>query len=174
MRAVLRQPPSAVSRACVWPTIKSFLPPRLSSSRRRRPRLTTVAAALKGYAGIIVSAMVPGAGGYELKRDDATSAAEQLARLMPKGRVVTAFASISSPLIREPARGETPTVFTCADDKAARSTVIALANEIGFEGMDAGHLDASRNIENLALLVGQLAYGSGFGNRVSLRAFVAP
>jgi predicted dinucleotide-binding enzyme len=64
-------------------------------------------------------------------------------------------------------------VFTCADDKAARSNVIALAKEIGFEGVDAGHLDASRNIENLGLLVGQLACGSGFGDRVSLRAYVA-
>jgi hypothetical protein len=89
-------------------------------------------------------------------------------------RVVTAFTSISSALIRDPASGEKPTVFTCADDKAARSTVIALAKEIGFEGVDAGHLDASRNIENLGLLVGQLAYGSGFGNRVTLRAYVAP
>lgn len=61
-----------------------------------------------------------------------------------------------------------------ADETAARSTVIALATEIGFEGMDAGHLDASRNIENLGLLVFQLAYGSGFGDRVSLRAYVAP
>jgi hypothetical protein len=50
-------------------------------------------------------------------------------------------------LIRDPASGEKPTVFTCADD--------------------------SRNIENLGLLVGQLAYGSGFGNRVTLRAYVA-
>jgi predicted dinucleotide-binding enzyme len=135
--------------------------------------LDDVAAALKGYAGIIVSAMVPGAGGYELKRDDGTSAAEQLAHLVPKGRVVTAFTSISSALIREPASGEKPTVFTCADDKAARSTVIALAKEIGFEGVDARHLDASHNIENLGLLVGQLAYGSGFGDRVTLRAYVA-
>jgi 8-hydroxy-5-deazaflavin:NADPH oxidoreductase len=87
--------------------------------------LDDVAAALKGYEGIIVSAMVPGAGGYELKRDDGTSAAEQLARLVPKGRVVTAFTSISSALIREPASGEKPTVFTCADDEAARSIVIA-------------------------------------------------
>jgi predicted dinucleotide-binding enzyme len=87
--------------------------------------LDDVAAALKGYAGIIVSAMVPGAGGYELKRDDGTSAAEQLARLVPTGRVVTAFTSISSALIRDPASGEKPTVFTCADDNAARSIVIA-------------------------------------------------
>jgi predicted dinucleotide-binding enzyme len=77
-------------------------------------------------------------------------------------------------LIRDPASGEKPTVFTGADDEDARATVIALAEEIGFEGVDAGHLDASRNIENLGLLVGQLAYGSGLENRVSLRAFVAP
>jgi 8-hydroxy-5-deazaflavin:NADPH oxidoreductase len=115
----------------------------------------------------------PGAGRYELKRDDGTSAAEQLARLVPKGCIATAFMSISSALIRNPARGEKPAVFTFADDKAARSTVIALAKEVGFEGVDAGHLDASRNVENLGLLVGQLAYGSGFGDRVSLRPYVA-
>ena len=108
-----------------------------------------------------------------LKVDDGTSAAEQLARLVPKGRVVTAFTSISAALIRDPASGEKPTVFTSADDEAARSTVIALAKDIGLEDVDAGHLDASRNIENLGLLVGQLAYGSGFGNRVTLRAYVA-
>ena len=95
--------------------------------------------------------MVPGAGGYELKRDDGTSAAEQLARLVPKGRVVTAFTSISSALIRDPASGEKPTVFTCADNQDARSTMIALAKEIGFKGVDAGYLDASPNIENLGL-----------------------
>jgi predicted dinucleotide-binding enzyme len=65
------------------------------------------------------------------------------------------------------------TVFTYADDEAARSIVIALAKEIGFEGVDAGHLDASRNIENLGLLVGQLSYGSGFGNLDTLRAYAA-
>jgi predicted dinucleotide-binding enzyme len=69
-----------------------------------------VAAVLKGCAGIIVSAMVSGAGGYELKRDDGTSAAEQLAHLVPKGRVVTAFTSISSALIRDPASGEKPKI----------------------------------------------------------------
>jgi hypothetical protein len=119
MRAALRQPPSAVSWACGWPTIRSFFAADVVF-------VATPPAAL-GYAGIILSAMVPGAGGYDLKRDDGTSAAEQLARLVPTGRVVTGFASISSPLIRDPASGEKPTVFTCADDEAARSTVIALA-----------------------------------------------
>ena len=42
--------------------------------------LDDVAAALKGCAGIIVSVMVPGAGGHELKRDDGTSAGMDNAR----------------------------------------------------------------------------------------------
>jgi 8-hydroxy-5-deazaflavin:NADPH oxidoreductase len=135
--------------------------------------LEEVAASLKGYKGIIVSAMMPGAGGYELKHDDGTSAAEQLARLAPKSRAVTAFTSISSALIRNPTSGEKPTVFTCADDNEARAVVVGLTEEIGFEGVDAGRLDASRNVENLGLLLMQLAYGAGYGNRVSLRAYVA-
>jgi len=52
------------------------------------------------------------------------------------------------------------------------STVIALAKEIVFEAVDAGQLDALRNNGNLGLLVGHLAYGSGFANRVTLRAYV--
>jgi predicted dinucleotide-binding enzyme len=43
-------------------------------------------------------------------------------------------------LIRDPASAEKPIVFTGADDKDARASVIALAAEIGFEGVDAGIL----------------------------------
>jgi hypothetical protein len=34
--------------------------------------------------------------------------------------------------------------------------VIALSKDIGFEDVDAGYLDASRNIENLGLREGQV------------------
>src|SRR5260370_35812794 len=44
--------------------------------------LDDVAAALKGYAGVIGSAMVAGAGGYELRRADGPNAAEPRARLV--------------------------------------------------------------------------------------------
>jgi hypothetical protein len=84
---------------------------------------------------------------------------------VPTLRVVTAFTSISSALIRDPTSGEKPTVFLCTDDDNARTTVIALAKEIGFDGVDAGRSDASRNVENLGLLVGHLAYVAGYGNR---------
>jgi hypothetical protein len=54
-------------------------------------------------------------------------------------------------LIRDPASGEKPTVFTCAGDEAARSTVIALAKEIGFEGVDGGSRPAARHSVRAAL-----------------------
>jgi predicted dinucleotide-binding enzyme len=44
-------------------------------------------------------------------------------------------------VIRDPASGEKPTMITCADDDAARSIVIALAEEISFEGVDVDYLD---------------------------------
>jgi hypothetical protein len=67
-------------------------------------------------------------------------------------------------------------------DKAAEAFRKGLDHEVTPSRPRPGHrlrgrgcrpLDASRNIENLGLLVGQLAYGSGFGNRVTLRAHVA-
>jgi len=74
-------------------------------------------------------------------------------------------------------------VFDCVSTVGRVDQVSALALElvsrhpdvlvVPFEGVDAGHLDASRNIENLDLLLGQLAYGSGFGNRVTPRSYVA-
>ena len=66
-----------------------------------------------------------------------------------------------------PQAAEKTTVFTCADDKAARSTVIALAKEIVFEGVDAGQLDASRNIENLGLIAGHMDQASQTALRCS-------
>ena len=41
------------------------------------------------------------------------------------------------------------------------------------DALVAGHLGASRNIENLGLLVAQLAYGSGFRKPRYVRAYLA-
>ena len=92
--------------------------------------LSEVAADLKDYTGVVVSIIVPGAGGMTLAQQGA-SAAEQLAELLPKASVVAAFTSISSVLIRTPSSSDKPTVFTCADDENARQTVIGLAEDIG-------------------------------------------
>ena len=87
---------------------------------------------------------VPGAGAYELKRDDGNSAAEQLARLVPKACVVTAFTSMSSALIHDPASGAIP---LAGDDAPAKSVVARFVSELGFDSLDVGGLFQGRKLE---------------------------
>ena len=65
-------------------------------------------------------------------------------------------------------------VFVARPPAALDDVAAALKGYAGIivSAMVPGHLDASRNIEILGLLMGQLAYRSGFGDRVSLRAHV--
>jgi predicted dinucleotide-binding enzyme len=130
--------------------------------------LDDVAAALKGYAGIIVFG--DGSRRRQLRAEARRRYKRGRATCAPRPERARRHCVHVHFLGIDPRSGERrkPTVFHCADDEAARSTVIALAKEIGLEGVDIGHLDSSPNIENLGLLVGQLAYGSGFGNRVTL------
>jgi predicted dinucleotide-binding enzyme len=98
--------------------------------------LDDAAAALKGFAGIIVSAMVPGAGGYELKRDDGTSAAEQLARLVPTGRVVTAF--LPPPCPKSNSTEPSPWGTFAPDRLTGRAHQARQNSSRGFDGENFG------------------------------------
>jgi len=49
------------------------------------------------------------------------------------------------------------------DDADAKAVAIALANDVGFEGADAGPLAAARDLEHLAVLWIRLAYPLGNG-----------
>lgn len=46
---------------------------------------------------------------------------------------------------------------------------VNLAREIGFEPVDVGALSASKFLESLAGLWGQLAYGQGMGRNIAWR-----
>jgi hypothetical protein len=66
--------------------------------------LDDVAATLKDYAGIIVSAMVPGAGGCELKRDDGTGQGAQSGLIQTAiyvGKIVARGGALDERWIRE-------------------------------------------------------------------------
>ena len=49
------------------------------------------------------------------------------------------------------------------DDGDAKATVLTLAREIDFEGVDAGPLSAARDLEHLAMLWIRMAYTLGRG-----------
>lgn len=101
-----------------------------------------------------------------------TSAAEQVAELVPGAKVVKAFNTVLAPVLHagEPATpSESPTVFCCADDAAAKAVVIQLVRETGFDAVDAGPLQNARYVEPLAEQVIQQAYALGMGGGVGLK-----
>jgi 8-hydroxy-5-deazaflavin:NADPH oxidoreductase len=126
---------------------------------------------LAGYRGIVASVVVPWANGGD-PRTDVASAAERLARLLPSARVVNAFTSVSSSLIRNPGSGEKPSVLACSDHEEARAVIMELAKEIGFDAVNGGKLICARYTEGLGLLCTHLAYEAGYGERVTFRVYV--
>ena len=104
-----------------------------------------------------------------------TSGAEELARRLPGARVVAAFNTVPSELLREPslraaaATGAPPAVGLCGDDAAAKRTAAALARDAGLEPVDAGSLGVARWVEPFGLLMGHLAYARGLGPALGYR-----
>lgn len=103
-----------------------------------------------------------------------TSGAETLATKLPGARVVSAFNTIPSELIRaellmRAGRREQPQVVICGDDASAKDVAARLAGDIGFTPVDAGPLRVSRYAEPFALLVAQLAYSQDLGPALGYR-----
>ena len=102
-----------------------------------------------------------------------SSGAEELAKKVPKGRVVLAFNTVPSEVLfdvfeareREPR----PSLVYCSDDERAKDVAATLIRDAGFDPVDAGPLQIARYSEPFALLVAQLAYESDEGPELSYR-----
>jgi hypothetical protein len=96
-----------------------------------------------------------------------TSGAEQVAGWARGAKVVKAFNTVGSNIMDDPAFGaDKPVLFFCGDDAGAKGKVKQLADELGFEGVDAGPLTQARLLEPFALLWISLAYKAGLGREI--------
>lgn len=92
------------------------------------------------------------------------SAGEEIARWARGAKVVKAFNTIGAANFENSRFGsERATMFICGDNASAKSSVARLAEDLGFEVVDAGPLTASRLLEPLAMLWIHLALKQGFG-----------
>ena len=93
------------------------------------------------------------------------SAGETVALLASDARVVKAFNTTGAENMTK-ARDFTtkPMMLMAGDDANAKAAVRKLAEEIGFEAVDAGPLKASRYLEPIAMQWIKLAYG-GLGRQ---------
>lgn len=102
-----------------------------------------------------------------------SSAAEELAKKVPKARVVSAFNTVPSEVLfgvyearRKTAR---PSLVYCGDDRRSKEVAAELIRDVGFDPVDAGLLRIARYTEPFALLVGQLAYEGTSGPELAYR-----
>jgi hypothetical protein len=98
-----------------------------------------------------------------------TSAAEEIAKLIPEAKVVKAFNTVFAQVYatKNPKiKGNTISVFYAGDDKVAKIKVADLILKMGFDAVDAGPLTAARNLEPMALLNISLGYGQGNGTSI--------
>ncbi len=101
-----------------------------------------------------------------LDQPEGISAAEQIATLAPGAKVVKAFNTVGSNLMADPQFGAARSVlFYAGDDSASKQTVHQLADELGFDPVDAGPLPQARVLESFALLWISLAFG-GYGRDI--------
>ncbi|MBD2257997.1 NADPH-dependent F420 reductase [Pseudanabaena sp. FACHB-2040] len=110
-----------------------------------------------------VNALLPDMSGLAV--GTTTSAAEEIAKLIPKARLVEAM-PLFAEVLHAPSQqlsGQTPSVFYCGDDTEAKAIVADLLRETGCDPIDAGPLRNARYIEPAGMLLVQLAYAQQMG-----------
>jgi len=102
-----------------------------------------------------------------------SSGAEELAKKVPKARVVSAFGTVPSEVlfdVFEARRKATkPSLVYCGDDASGKKVAAQLIRDVGFEPIDAGPLRIARYTEPFTLLIGRLAYEGDRGPELAYR-----
>ncbi len=101
------------------------------------------------------------------------SGAEELARMIPKARVVSAFNTVPSEVLfgvyEARLEASRPSLVYCGDDESGKAVAAELIRDTGFDPLDAGPLRIARYTEPFALLVAQLAYEGDGGPELAYR-----
>jgi len=102
-----------------------------------------------------------------------SSGAEELARKIPKARVVAAFNTVPSEVLfgvyEARRKAGRPSLVYCGDDRKSKELAAGLIRDVGFDPMDAGPLRIARYTEPFGLLVAQLAYEGKGGPELAYR-----
>jgi 8-hydroxy-5-deazaflavin:NADPH oxidoreductase len=112
---------------------------------------------------VILSCTLPmNADDTELVIAHTSSGSEELAKRIPKARIVSAFNTVPSEVLfavfEARRKSKKPGLVYCGDDSKSKTVAAQLIRDAGFDPVDAGPLRIARYTEPFALLVAQLAY----------------
>lgn len=107
----------------------------------------------------------------ELAIGHTTSAAEQIAKMLPEAKVIKAYnTSIAKQIENGPYFGANDgTMFYCGDDAEAKKSLHKIIAATGFEPVDCGPLHSARLLEPLAVLMMRLAFSEGKGEEIAIK-----
>jgi hypothetical protein len=115
----------------------------------------------------VTNPFLPDLSGLDLK--PGMSGGQKVASLT-NAIVVKIFNSTGYPNMANPDyHGQRATMFYCGDDDNAKRVAAGLANDLGFEPVDAGPLSHSGMLESLSLLWVTLARKQGYGVNMAFR-----
>lgn len=81
------------------------------------------------------------------------SLGERVQRAVPGAKVVKAFNTVGNPFFADPKLpGGPPTMFIAGNDAGAKKTVTQILESFGWDVVDAGGIEESRQLESLAIL----------------------
>jgi hypothetical protein len=110
----------------------------------------------------------PGLAGVEVPA--AGSAGQQVAAWAPGARVVKVFNTTGFNNMADPDYGgQGSSMFYCGNDKEAKAVAHRLAQDLGFDPVDAGPLSNAGLLESLAMLWIWLAYPGGQGRDIAFK-----
>ncbi len=104
-----------------------------------------------------------------------TSAAEEIAKMVPEAKVVKAFNTIFAHILSSSIhlKSPRPNVFICGDDEDVKKKISQLAKDLGFEPLDLGPLNRARFMETLGMLTILLGYDRKLGTKIAFRVIKA-
>ncbi|MBI2143707.1 NADPH-dependent F420 reductase [Candidatus Woesearchaeota archaeon] len=124
--------------------------------------------AVDGKAVVDVSNILTSS--FELALGFTTSGAEELQKLLPKSHIVKAFNTVFAQNMKTGRLGgERLAAFVACDDDGSKKAVQKLAEDIGFEAVDAGTLKSARYLEPMGMINITLGYGLKMGTGIGLR-----
>jgi len=122
---------------------------------------------------VVTCSMPMNADNTELVVAHTSSGAEELARRIPKARVVAAFGTVPSEVFFDVyaarRKADRPSLVYYGDDRKAKNVAARLIRDAGFDPVDAGPLRMARHAEPFTMLIAQLAYETKGGPELAYR-----
>ncbi len=99
-----------------------------------------------------------------------TSTAEETQKRLPNAKVVKAFNTVfAANQSTAKVADQQLTAFVAGDDVDAKKTVMQLTSDIGFDPVDVGPLKAARYLDAMGIMIIDLAFKYGLGNKIGYR-----